>query len=86
MENFTNVISDLWSLIQNSLTRAVRVISGPNEISELGKLKEVGKLFQWEEQLIELQKEKGDLANRREVVEKESENSVISLLGENEKK
>ena len=73
MENITNVISDLWSLIQNSLTRAVRVISGPSEISELGKLEEVEKLFQWEEQLIGLQKEKGDLANRREVMEKESE-------------
>ena len=58
------------------------MISGPNEISELGKLKEVEKLFQREEQLIELRKEKDDLANRREAVGKESENSVISLLDE----
>ena len=35
MGKFTNLISDLESLIQNSLTRAVRMISGPNEISEL---------------------------------------------------
>ena len=42
MENFTNVISDLGSLIQNSITRVVRVISGPNEVSELGELKEAG--------------------------------------------
>ena len=86
MGNFTNVISDLKNLIQNSLTRAVRMISGPNEISELGKLKEVEKLFQWEEQVTELQKEKDDLANRREVVEKESENSVVSLLEEEGKR
>ena len=56
MGNFTNVISDLEGLIQNSLTRAVRMISGPSEISDFGKLKEVEKLYQWEEQLIELQK------------------------------
>ena len=64
------------------------MISGPGEVSELGKLKEVEKLFQWEEQVIELQKEKDDLANRREVAEKEREsgNSVISLLEEKEKK
>ena len=86
MGNFTNVISDLGSLIQNSLTRAVRMISGPGEVTELGKLNESEKLFQWEEHVIELQKEKDDLANRREAVEKESENSVISLLEEKEKK
>ena len=50
-----------------------------------GKLKEVEKLFQWEDQVIQFQKERDDLANRREVVEKESENSVISLLEEKEK-
>ena len=64
------------------MTRAVRMISGPSEISELGKLKEVEKLFQWEEQVIELQKGKDELPNRREVTGKEKENSVISLLEE----
>ena len=60
------------------------MISGPVEVSELGKLNEVGKLSQWEEHVIELQKGKDDLANRREreVAEKESENYVISLLEE----
>ena len=33
---FSYVISDLGSLIRNSLTRAVRMISEPNEVSELG--------------------------------------------------
>ena len=32
------------------------MISGPSEISGFKKLKEVGMLYQWEEQLIELQK------------------------------
>ena len=50
------------------------------------KLKEAGKLFQWEGQVIELQKEKDDLANRREVAEKEKGNSIISLLEEKEMK
>ena len=86
MGKFTNMIGDLGDLIQSSLTRAVRMISGSSEISDLGKLKEVEKLYQWEEQLIEIQKEKDDLANRKEVVEKESENSIISLLGEKEKR
>ena len=72
--------------MQSSLTRAVRMISGPNEISGMEKLKEVEKLYQWEEQLSELQKEKDDLANRKEVVEKESGNSIILLLGERKKK
>ena len=58
------------------------MISGPGEVSELEKLKEAEKLFQWEEQVIELQKEKDDWVNRREAVGKESENSVISLLEE----
>ena len=62
------------------------MISGTGEVSELGKLREAGKLSRWEEQVIELQKEKDDLANRREVVEKESGNSVIPLLEEKEKK
>ena len=48
-------------------------------------MKEVEKLFQWEDQVIQFQKERDDLANRREVVEKENENSVISLLEEKEK-
>ena len=77
---FTNLISDLESLIQNSPTREVRMISGAEWSFGIGKLGEVEKLFQWEEQVIELQKEKDDLATRREVVGKESENSVISLL------
>ena len=34
------------------------MISGSNEISDLEKLKEAEKLYQWEEQLIEIQKEK----------------------------
>ena len=34
MEKFTNIISDLGNLIQNSLTRAVRMISKPAEVSE----------------------------------------------------
>ena len=38
------------------------------------------------DQVIQFQKERDDLANRREVVEKESENSVISLLEEKERK
>ena len=86
MGKFANLICDLKDLIQNSPTRAVRMISGPNEISEFGKLKEVEKLYRWEEQLIEFQKDKDDLANRREAVEKESENSVISLLEEKNKR
>ena len=66
MGNFTSIVTDLENLIQNTLTKAVRMISGPSEeVSNLGKLKEVGKFFQCEEQLIELQKEKDDLANRR---------------------
>ena len=56
IEKFTNLICDSEDLIQNSLTRAVRMISGPSEISEFEKLKEVEKLLQREEQLIELQK------------------------------
>ena len=51
-------------------------------ISEKGKLKEVGKLFLWWEQAIELQKEKEDLANRREAAGEENEKDVISLLEE----
>ena len=39
-------------------------------------------MYQWGDQLVEIQKEKDDLANRKEVVGKESENSIISLLGE----
>ena len=35
MGKFTNTISDLEDLIQSSLTRAVRMISGSNEISDL---------------------------------------------------
>merc|ERR1712114_106827 len=49
------------------------------------KLKEVEKSFQWEDHVIQFQKGRDDLANRREVVEKENENSVISLLEEKEK-
>ena len=87
MEKFTNIISDLKkNLIQNSLTRAVRMISKPAEVSEKKeKLKEVEKIFQWEDQVIQFQKERDDLANRREVAEKENENSIISLLEEKDK-
>ena len=45
MEKFTNIISDLKNLIQNSLTRAVRMISKPAEVSEKEKLKEVENYF-----------------------------------------
>ena len=45
MGNFTNVISDLGNLIQNSLTRPVRMISRPGGVSEKGKLKEVKNCF-----------------------------------------
>ena len=48
------------------------MISGPSEISDIEKSKEAEKLYQWEDQLDGLQKDKDDLANR-EVVEKESE-------------
>ena len=37
------------------------------------------------DQVIQFQKERDDLANRREVVEKENENSIISLLEEKDK-
>ena len=44
-------------------------------------MKEVDELFHWLEQVIELEKEKEELANRRELVA-EKENSSISLLRE----
>ena len=31
MENFTKIVTDLKDLIQNTLTKAVRTISGPSE-------------------------------------------------------
>ena len=61
------------------------MISKPAEVSEKEKLKEVEKLFQWEDQVIQFQKERDDLANRREVVGKKNENSIISLLEEKDK-
>ena len=48
----------MGGFIQSSLTRAVRMISGPSEISDIEKLKEAEKLYQWEDQIIGIQKEK----------------------------
>ena len=77
MGNFTKLVTDLKDLIQNSLSKAARSISGPSEeTAMLGKLREVGKIFDLEEHLTDIQKEKEDLENRKEVVGKEEENSV----------
>ena len=39
MGNFTNIITDLENLIRNTLTKAVRMISGQNEeVSNLEKI------------------------------------------------
>ena len=43
-------------------------------------------MFQREDHLTEIQKVKEDLGNRREVMDKEEECSVISLLKEKAKK
>ena len=45
MEKFTNIISDLKNLIQNSLTRAVRMISKPAEVSEKRKIERSRKII-----------------------------------------
>ena len=59
MGNFTKMATDLKDLIRNSLSKAVRMISGPSDgNSDIEKLREVEKLFNWEEYLTEIQKEK----------------------------
>ena len=81
--NFTKIATDLKGLIQNSPSKATRAISGPTEQnSKMGEFKEVEKLLDLEEYLTEIQKEKGDLENRIEIVDKEEENSVEKLKKE----
>ena len=49
MENFTKIVTDLEDSVQNSLSKAARVILGPiEETTMLGKLREVGKILIWE--------------------------------------
>ena len=46
MGNFAKIAADLEDLVRNSRSKAARAISGPNdENSNMGKLREVEKLF-----------------------------------------